>query len=150
MITSGGIASRQLPANLLAPYIAAAAQSVLDAAPQSEAYERAVSEARAQLVAEKAAMEGEVEPTLVSSAALSSPSLKTRKFASVVLAASGYSDAENAKPSEIHQSRIEQLARTIALLDALQEHDEAAAARLVEIFDRAVDKLAGRLDLVDI
>src|SRR5205823_4726458 len=52
------MASRQLPAHLLAPYVAAAARCVLDREQLDDVSKQAIAEAQLQLTAEESALRG--------------------------------------------------------------------------------------------
>jgi hypothetical protein len=134
------VTTAQLPAHLLAPYVAAAAREVLAGERLSDPAADAVKEAAEQLRVERIAVEGGSPADLERAAALVRAGGNSLHLASLALAAGERPTSRSARPDEQVARAAQRLDEIIGDLDRLLDGDKKAAARLDDLFETIVER----------
>jgi hypothetical protein len=141
-MTDTAEAERVLPASLLAPYVAAAADQVAHGHLLQEPFADALHEAELQLELQKSAMEAGLERTDASEpAGLRDRAVLTLHFTELTLSAFAKTAplTVSGTPAEIHSTKIKHLDQVLQLIAGARSGDSVAAERVRSIFDLVAD-----------
>ena len=141
----------QLPANLLAPYLAAAIQEAANGSGLTPWSQRILDEAIAQISEERSEMQYSASDRAgLPAAALSATSTSSFEFAALALDAFQNSVGRAASAAEERDLKVGQLSELVTLLDRVGVGDVAAAQRALQWCDAMVGQLFGRLETVEV